>query len=72
VLVLHGTFWSCVWRPVVARIAGESEVFAPDYPSFGSGGWLGPEEAAVPNLASLVLRFADALAVGSSPSPATT
>lgn len=64
-LVLHCTFWSRVGRPVVARIAGESEVFAPDYPGFGrSGGRLGPEEAAVPNLASLVLRFADALGVG--------
>lgn len=65
VLLLHGTFWSRVWQPVIPRIAGGNEVFAPDYPGFGrSGGRLGPEEAAVPALASLVLRFADSLGLG--------
>jgi hypothetical protein len=52
VLLLHGTFWSRVWRPVMDGIAKENEVFAPDYPGFGrSGGRLLPEEAAVPELA---------------------
>jgi pimeloyl-ACP methyl ester carboxylesterase len=65
VLLLHGTFWSRVWRPVVDVIAQENEVFAPDYPGFGrSGGRLEPGEAAVPELASVVLRFADALEIG--------
>ncbi len=64
-LLLHGTFWSRVWRPVVDGIAEDTEVFAPDYPGFGcSGGRLEPEEAAVPELASFVLRFADALGIG--------
>lgn len=64
-LLLHGTFWSRVWRPVVDGIARGNEVFAPDYPGFGrSGGRLEPEEAPVPGLASLVLRFADALGIG--------
>jgi pimeloyl-ACP methyl ester carboxylesterase len=65
VLLLHGTFWSRVWRPVVDGIAEENEVFAPDYPGFGrSGGRLEPEEAAVPELAAFVLRFADELGIG--------
>jgi pimeloyl-ACP methyl ester carboxylesterase len=65
VLVLHGTFWSRVWRPVIAMMVEANEVFAPNYPGFGrSGRQLGPEEVAVPNLALLVLRFADALGVG--------
>ena len=62
VLLLHGTFWSRVWRPVMPRIAQSNEVFALDYPGFGrSGGRLAPEEAAVPALASLVGRAADVL-----------
>ena len=65
VLLLHGTFWSRVWQPVVPAIAEGNEVFALDYPGFGrSGGRLGPEEAAVPALASLVLRAADAMGLG--------
>jgi pimeloyl-ACP methyl ester carboxylesterase len=65
VLLLHGTFWSRVWRPIMDRIAEENEVFAPDYPGFGrSGGRLEPGEAAVPALASLVLRIADSLGIG--------
>jgi pimeloyl-ACP methyl ester carboxylesterase len=65
VLLLHGTFWSRVWQPVVDKMAEENQVFAPDYPGFGhSGGRLLPEEATVPELASFVLRFADALGVG--------
>jgi pimeloyl-ACP methyl ester carboxylesterase len=65
VLLLHGTFWSRVWLPVVDRIAEGSEVFAPDYTGFGrSGGRLEPGEAAVPALASLVLRIADSLGIG--------
>lgn len=53
VLLLHGTFWSRVWQPIIPRIAEGNEVFALDYPGFGrSGGRLGPEEAAAPALAS--------------------
>lgn len=64
-LLLHGTFWSEIWQPVVDEMAEENQVFAPDYPGFGhSGGRLGPEEATVPELASFVLRFADALGAG--------
>jgi pimeloyl-ACP methyl ester carboxylesterase len=65
VLLLHGTFWSRIWQPVMDRIGEENEVFAPDYPGFGrSGGRLEPEQADVPALASAVLRFADALGIG--------
>ena len=35
VLLLHGTFWSRVWLPVISRLAESHEVFAPDYPGFG-------------------------------------
>ena len=67
VLLLHGTFWSRVWQPVIERIGQDNEVFALDFPGFGrSGGKLSREEAEIPALAGLVLRAAEALGVGDS------
>ena len=64
VLLLHGTFWSRVWQPVIPRLAESHAVFAPDYPGFGrSGGRLDPEGATAPALAEFVLRMADALGI---------
>ena len=64
-LLLHGTYWSRVWAPVIPRLAQEHAVFAFDYPGFGrSGSRLTVENATVPRLAELILRAADALRVG--------
>jgi len=64
ILLLHGTFWSHVWSPVIPKLGESYEVFALDYPGFGrSEGRLEPEEAAAPALAGFVLRAADALGV---------
>lgn len=64
-LLLHGTYWSRVWEPVIPRMAQGHAVFAFDYPGFGrSGGRLTVENAKVPRLAELVLRAADVLEVG--------
>jgi len=64
-LLLHGTYWSRVWVPVIPRLAQGHAVFAFDYPGFGrSGGRLTVENATVPRLAELILRAADALRVG--------
>ncbi len=64
-LLLHGTYWSRVWAPVIPRLAQNHAVFAFDYPGFGrSGGRLTVENATVPRLAELILRAADALQVG--------
>ncbi len=64
VLLLHGTFWSRVWLPVIPRLAESHEVFAPDHPGFGrSEGRLEPEEATAPALAEFVLRVTDALGI---------
>ncbi len=46
VLLLHGTFWSRVWFPVIPKLAESHEVLALDYPGFGrSEGRLDAEEA---------------------------
>ncbi|MGI9049334.1 MAG: alpha/beta fold hydrolase [Rubrobacteraceae bacterium] len=67
VLLLHGTFGSRGWQPVMERIGQDNEVFALDFPGFGrSGGKLSREEAEVPALAGLALRAADALGIGES------
>ncbi len=34
-LLLHGTYWSRVWAPVIPRLAQDHAVFALDYPGFG-------------------------------------
>lgn len=63
VLLLHGTYWSRVWLPVVGRLAEAGlRPVAVDLPGLGrSGGELTPETATVPALADWVTRFASAL-----------
>ncbi|WP_280400471.1 alpha/beta fold hydrolase [Nocardia carnea] len=63
VLLLHGTYWSRVWLPVLARLADAGlRPVAVDFPGMGrSGGELTPETAAVPALAEWTVRFAAAL-----------
>ncbi len=57
VLLLHGTFWSRVWQPVLSRIGDSCRAIALDLPGFGlSGGELTVERAGVPELAELVRR----------------
>lgn len=61
-LLLHGTFWSRVWQPVLPLLAGELRCLALDFPGFGcSEGELDVEEASVPALAKVVEAAADAL-----------
>ena len=61
-VLLHGTFWSRVWEPVLPALAGELHCLALDFPGFGySEGELEAVEAAVPALARVVLDAADAL-----------
>ncbi|MGW4049896.1 alpha/beta fold hydrolase [Streptomyces sp. NPDC004779] len=63
VLLLHGTYWSRVWLPVMDRlgVAGLRPV-AVDLPGLGrSGGELTLDSGAVPALADWVARFAAAL-----------
>lgn len=63
VLLLHGTYWSRVWAPVVDRLAGAGlRPVAVDFPGCGrSEGELTLETAAVPALAGWLERFAEAL-----------
>ncbi|MFF1695011.1 alpha/beta fold hydrolase [Streptomyces sp. NPDC058257] len=65
VLLLHGTYWSRVWLPVLGRIAGAGlRPIAVDLPGLGrSGGELTPRTATVPALADWVARFASALKI---------
>nr|BAI53126.1 hypothetical protein [Arthrobacter sp. IF1] len=61
-LLLHGTFWSRVWQPVLPALAGQLHCMALDFPGFGhSEGELGVTEASIPALARIVLDTADAL-----------
>lgn len=63
VLLLHGTYWSRVWLPVLGRLteAGLRPI-AVDLPGLGrSGGELTLETATVPALADWVTRFASSL-----------
>lgn len=66
VLLLHGTYWSRVWQPVLPVIAGHGlRPVAVDLPGFGrSGGELTLETAAVPALAAWVDELLDALGAG--------
>src|SRR5215207_6575646 len=66
VLLLHGTYWSRVWQPVLPTLAAHGlKAVAVDLPGAGrSGGRLTLETGAVPALASWVERFADALGAG--------
>ncbi|NUP69576.1 MAG: alpha/beta hydrolase, partial [Nonomuraea sp.] len=63
VLLLHGTYWSRVWQPVLGGLAAAGlRPVAVDLPGLGrSEGELTPETAAVPALAAWVARFAAAL-----------
>jgi pimeloyl-ACP methyl ester carboxylesterase len=63
VLLLHGTYWSRVWFPVLDRLAQAGlRPVAVDLPGMGrSGGELTLETATVPALADWVARFASAL-----------
>jgi pimeloyl-ACP methyl ester carboxylesterase len=63
-VLLHGTWWSRVWEPVLPALGVEREVFALDLPGFGrSGGQLTRERADVPSLARWVVRFAEAAGI---------
>jgi len=63
VLMLHGTYWSRVWLPVLGDVAAAGlRPIAVDLPGFGrSGGELTPDSATVPALADWVVRFLTAL-----------
>lgn len=63
VVLLHGTYWSRVWLPVLGDLARAGlRPIAVDFPGLGrSGGELTPETATVPALAEWVLRFVSAL-----------
>ena len=65
VLLLHGTYWSRVWLPVLARLAdADFRPIAVDLPGLGrSDGELTLETAEVPALAAWVARFVDALEI---------
>lgn len=65
VLLLHGTYWSRVWLPVLSGLAEAGlRPIAVDLPGLGrSGGGLDLETAAVPALADWVGRFASALGI---------
>lgn len=65
VLLLHGTYWSRVWLPVLGRLAEAGlRPVAVDLPGLGrSGGELTLETATVPALADWVTRFASALKI---------
>ncbi|GAB7545109.1 alpha/beta fold hydrolase [Cupriavidus sp. 8B] len=62
-LLLHGTYWSRVWQPVLEDLAAAGlRPIAVDLPGLGrSGGELTLEHASVPALADWVVRFASAL-----------
>jgi len=61
-LLLHGTFWSRVWQPVLPALGARHRCVALDLPGFGrSAGELDVEQATVPALAGVVARTADTL-----------
>ena len=63
-LLLHGTFWSRVWAPVLDAIGARATALALDLPGFGaSGGRLRPEDASVPALAATAQRALAAVGV---------
>jgi pimeloyl-ACP methyl ester carboxylesterase len=65
VLLLHGTYWSRVWQPVLENLAAAAlRPIAVDLPGLGrSAGELDVEHASVPALAAWVVRFAHALGI---------
>lgn len=64
-LLLHGTYWSRVWLPILGRLADAGvRPIAVDFPGSGySGGELTPKTATVPALANWVVRFTSALKI---------
>ncbi|WP_051442099.1 alpha/beta fold hydrolase [Arthrobacter sp. H14] len=61
-LLLHGTFWSRVWQPILPALGEQFHCIALDFPGFGrSEGELDVDQASVPALAQTVLDAADAL-----------
>jgi len=61
-LLLHGTFWSRVWQPILPALGTTRRCIALDLPGFGrSSGELDIADATVPALATTVLTAADAL-----------
>ncbi|MGI5291689.1 alpha/beta fold hydrolase [Nonomuraea polychroma] len=66
VLLLHGTYWSRVWQPVLDELAAAGlRPVAVDLPGLGrSEGELTMATAAVPALAGWVARFAAAVGAG--------
>lgn len=65
VLLLHGTYWSRVWLPVLGSLARAGlRPIAVDFPGTGrSGGELALETATVPALAEWTTRFVSVLEV---------
>ncbi|CAB3760064.1 alpha/beta fold hydrolase [Paraburkholderia solisilvae] len=65
VVLLHGTYWSRVWQPVLEDLAAAGlRPIAVDLPGLGrSSGELDVEHATVPALAAWVVRFLHALAI---------
>src|SRR5437879_12522816 len=63
VLLLHGTYWSRVWQPVLDGIAAAGlRPVAVDFPGFGrSGGELTLIEASLPRLSAWLVQFLHAL-----------
>src|SRR5258708_37892820 len=63
VLLLHGTYWSRVWKPVLDGIAAAGlRPVAVDFPGFGrSGGERTVGEASWPRLSAWLRRFIQAL-----------
>ncbi|MEV4124787.1 alpha/beta hydrolase [Nocardia sp. NPDC049707] len=63
VLLVHGTYWSRVWLPILDGLAASGlRPIAVDLPGLGrSAGELTPATAAVPALAGWVSRFVEAL-----------
>lgn len=63
VLLLHGTYWSRVWQPVLDDVAAAGlHPVAVDFPGFGhSGGELTRAMASIPQLAGWLVRFIEAM-----------
>lgn len=62
-LLLHGTYWSRVWQPVIDDLAAAGlRPVAVDFPGFGrSGGELTIAEASIPRLAAWLGHFLGAM-----------
>jgi pimeloyl-ACP methyl ester carboxylesterase len=69
VLLMHGTYWSRVWEPVLEDLARAGfRPVAVDLPGFGrSAGELTPEQATVPALAQWAVRFVKVLGEDDKP-----